>query len=200
MRFLKYINETDMGLIVENLITDCRPMCEIYVDTKHFLYRGIKKVHNEKQSVFMLKTRRNDRKPKNTSIELHNLFDITFNKIFHWKPRSQGVFCTTDYQTSTFYGYSYIGFPIDNFKYIYCENIRDTIDLPGLVLKKMGHYNIENWQSPIFVKELEEFVKENFTDKDLKSLLSKASDTEVILDCDEYYCVRRADKIGRAHV
>jgi hypothetical protein len=193
MKFQKYLTETYTNLTIEVLLENCRPICETYVKTKGVLYRGIKKIHNEERSMFMLRSRRKDRKPRNSATELHNLFDDVFNEIFHWKPRSSGIFCTTDYQTATFYGYSYIVFPVGKFRYIYGENVRDTIDLPGQVLKKMGHYNIKNWQDPTFVKELKEFVKENFTDKNLEGLLSKASDTEVILDCDEYYCLRRAD-------
>lgn len=193
MKFQQYITEMNNTYDIELLVKKCRPICEIYAKTRGVLYRGIKKIHNEEQNVFMLKTRRKDRKPKNSSTEIHNLFNETFNEIFHWKPRTEGIFCSTDYQTATFYGYSYIVFPIGNFRYLYSENVRDTIDLPGQVLKKMGHYNIKSWSDPTFIKELKKFIKENFTDKNLETLLSKASDTEVVLDCDEYYGIRRAD-------
>lgn len=101
---------------------ECSEICDIYKKTKRFLLRG----SNNTYYGYQYLTPREDRRPKDMDSTVHKLLDDAFHKLYGWKPRSQGVFCTSDImEVSNNYGLPYIIFPVNGFKYIWSSSIED---------------------------------------------------------------------------
>jgi hypothetical protein len=91
------------------------------IKSKHLLYRGYKK---ELFDFKKIKTRK-DRRPKDMSEEIYNEFNIEFKHKFGWKPRSEGVFATSNISEAGSYGTIFLFFPVGKYKFIWSETIKD---------------------------------------------------------------------------
>jgi hypothetical protein len=121
-RLLSYINEEDNepDRIIRLLKTDCKPFLKEY--TGRFLYRGSSNTYGDIEKVIPKKNRR----PLDTPLELHNIWNNAFKKKFGWNVRSEGVFVTgDDFQAGEFGAYVYLVFPIGEFKYVWSSKYKD---------------------------------------------------------------------------
>jgi hypothetical protein len=90
-----------------------------------------------------------DRRPTNTALGVHYLFDILFQQKFGVKFRSNALFVTGDLTFAAGYGTPYAVFPKGDYKYSWSEEVRDLfeqteMDIPDLPFLEdfwgyMGH-------------------------------------------------------------
>jgi hypothetical protein len=137
MKIRKFLNEnSNKDETIELITKDCQPFLKECKNLGRFLYRGSQTIGNElSQSKFIKKTpflysvlTRKNRTSSDTPIELHKYLNEQFKKKFGWFVRSEGVFTTFDEETASKYGSSYIFFPIDNYKYIYSNEVTDIYE------------------------------------------------------------------------
>ena len=150
--------------IVEIIKRDCKPFLESGLT--RLMYRGMR----NKTKSFMKVPVRQDRKPKSTDRDIHNLADKWFDEKFGFKARSAAAFVTGDFNEALDYGALYAIFPIGDFKFVWSKKSFDLFvslfDLAGTVKK---------------LEMLE------FKDTDLDDALK--SGNEIMLHCKEYYAV-----------
>ena len=186
----KSISEDDIDVLIQK---DCKPFLRQI--TKFHLYRGIKINYTALKVI-----PRTERMPKDTPIEMHNLFDNIAKEMFGWKPRAQGVFATGGtYQAQT-YGTVYEIYPIGNFKFLYAPNVHDFYtEFRGQVNLYRLKHSLQSWpaeeiiKKPGFKSELTTFIKANYTDKDLYK--AAMYENEIMILCKSYYGKRYDDII-----
>lgn len=175
MRLIKYLNE-EHDNIVKMIKANCKPWLSTI---KPIIYKnkGFIRYVGRKNKVETIKrfTPRTDREPKDSSRELHDLFDSGFLERFGWKARSEGVFVWPSNNLDTFNKDSLWTFfyPIGEFKYIWSPRVKDL-------------YNIQH----LALEDPDKYLK-TYTDKNLfKSFKSDLNfGNEVMFKCNFYYLV-----------
>lgn len=125
-KFYNFVNETFVNKIEDEkefinlVVRDCKPVIKIMIKNKNMLFRGMKS-----KSIYSYNSVRKDRKPKDTPIKMADLLDKAFFKIFHWKPRSEGLFTTSNIYTASKYGSLNAVFPCGNFDYVWSPKVQD---------------------------------------------------------------------------
>ena len=126
MRLQQYINEEHkpLDLIIKELFDKCYPFIKELNKTKNlkrFLYSG----RGNQKDTFIGKVR-DDRHPMDTPDDIQEKVDDIFEEKFGWRPRSNSVFCTGDWDMAENYGLSvYSIFPIGKYKYVWSPKIYD---------------------------------------------------------------------------
>lgn len=122
---------------------------------------------------------------------MHKFLDDLFFEYFGWKARSEGVFCSTILTPHNvfkiFGGMVYIVFPKNGFKYLYDE---DPISNIYGILYSLFQYREGDIISSSLEKELRQHIS-RMKDNSLAShLLKKYEVDEIIVKCDNYYCIK----------
>lgn len=208
MKFKSYINETifrsreeaDWDFIQNN----CRTYFHEAGDT--ILYRAIQM----KEIDFLIKTPRKSRKPKDMPLAISQGMDRFFYKKIGWRPRSTGVFTSTDPNTAKIYGpYVYRIYPISKFRYMYIPRVRDTYTFRSEI--ETEFHKIHPESVSINNRYVNSFRKKNFVELDPKvqeslekavfNILSrkniktdglkglKDTNTELTISCNKYVMV-----------
>jgi hypothetical protein len=146
MKFTLYLNEASnrskviydeietieqVENVREILSKQCSEIYNFYKLKGEFFFRGAKRNND----AFLLETPYQNRAPKDTPQDVSKLLDDAFERKFGWRPRSQGVFGVSNFDTARLYGQVYILFPVDGFKYVYSATIKDLY----LHLRDMGY-------------------------------------------------------------
>jgi hypothetical protein len=187
MRLLNYINENSISVeeAVEMIKDDCAPYFKLAQASKP-LYRGTEKLIADIATIFP----RKDRKPKDIPREFHDYLDKELQKKFGWKPRSEGVFATSDILQAEAYGKSYLFFPIGDFKFIWSPDIRDLYIEMANILEdgrtRPGEDPWTNVDKEYLRKDLLMFIS-TYINKNLKEAIN--SWHEMIFKCASYYLV-----------
>lgn len=180
----KSISENEINALIAK---DCKPYLKQIKN--EYLYRGMKSDFDAFKAV-----PRKNRMPKDTPIVMHNLFDDIIQKLYAWKPRSQGVFATGGKNQAGIYGSIYKIYPIGNFKFLWAPTIHDFyVDIKDEFInlyrhqrglpRIMGYDDIID--KPAFIAEFSTFIKKSYTDKDLYK--AAQSEHEVMILCKSYY-------------
>lgn len=214
-RFLKYINENETpSLSIEEGIEYIRNNCKWWLSNVHIpVYRGIRTDLGDDKAFIL--DRLKDRKPVDTSNEVHTAVDDYFIKKFGWAGRSNAVFVTTDYGQAINYGYKYLCFPIGNSKidvifsakvpdlYIYSRN--------SFLIKQFAKkYKMYNWTdvwaelNPISNNTEMRKAFASFLVNHLKKINAYKNNTndlndhsgEVMVNCDKYVLIKESGKIN----
>jgi len=175
----------------ETVKSDCAPYIkEISGDVSGTqLHRG---VIGTKKPYIAKRVRLEDRKPKDTSPEVHDAINQYFTKKFG-APFRNAIFATSDVDQAGEYAFGgyrtgeiYTIFPVGKFKYIWSPQIPDLLDsiyeydLPGTTAggewKRFADERLSTYQST-----------------DLKSAIN--SSHEVMIRCEEYYGIKYTDEI-----
>jgi hypothetical protein len=120
-RYAEDINEVGK-LIREN----CKPFLK---ESKGgILWRGM---HNAPEAYEIRRTR-TDRYPKDTPEHIHDAINDTFENMFGWRPRQEGVFCTGDTNFAGGYGTVVSIWPIGRIKYVWSDSVQDLYADAGL--------------------------------------------------------------------
>ena len=99
--------------LIKLLERDCGKYLKIFRNAKEILYRGTSGKPAFKGKAF------NDRRPKDTSRDLHGIFIEMYKKMGITAHRGNSIFCTSDYGTAGTYGILYIIIPINNASFSY---------------------------------------------------------------------------------
>ena len=131
---------------------------------------------------------RQDRRPKDTNLYLHNLLDGWYKKKFGWKARSEGVF-TYSIQNEPIgeFGRIYYFFPIGPYKYVWTPDVEDfTVEFRDLAKTDYNQSNISNLTDEVYdsiFTEYEYRYLRHTTDKNL----TRVKKEEVTFKCKKYY-------------
>ncbi len=204
MRLINYLNEDKLPEIVNIIKDKCKPFLKEW-DGNYFLYRGIKK-HFDYEVLQV----RNDRKPKDMPLPLHNMFDNAFQKRFGWKARSNSVFCTGNQTITEEYGALFIVFPSGKYSYISSTEIEDLYvyftDVETLDDERFYKYfdnNLSRDYSDFgdlynnkkddksFMKAVELYINElvkTYKNNGLNKMIMQGN--EIMIRCNEYIAVK----------
>lgn len=194
--------------IVSTIKNDCSPWLNELQGAE--AYRGML---GAKNSLFVKKETRPDRRPRDTSKHLHDLWDDWFEKKFGFRARSQSIFISGNKVEAHEYGEVYLVFPIGkNYNYLASRGIRDLTnqfarmyidaaenDEEYAARKKKvsgGVVDRISYEDIITKEEVFQTMNEKTSyiqGKNLSEYLSKSSTTEVMVQCDSYYALYVGD-------
>jgi hypothetical protein len=174
--------QTDLQSLVNMLKRDCKPYINAIKSCRGFLYRGYSSTTSLSNwgegPIYFRKTTRMDRKPKDMYPGTHDKLNKLFYKKFGWKPRSEGVFCTSDRGTTSGYGDTFFLFPIGTFKYVWSPEIEDLwTHIKSHISQRVGKSKVPDIKA----------IVDSYTDKDIAKAID--SGYEVSIKCKEYYIV-----------
>lgn len=124
------------GFSLSQLNSDCSEALRIYRQTGEMLFRGVsnKKSLNpfSKNPEIFLSSPRENRKPKDLSNNIQDIFDSYFKFFNFGALRSNSIFCTSDLSMAELYGKPYAIIPKDGFSFTWSPIIKDLAQ-PGAI-------------------------------------------------------------------
>lgn len=97
-----------------------------FIESGNILYRGSKQSRGDRTTIQKVHA---NRKPTDTNILLHDLFDVAFYEKFNIKARSQSVFTTPDIVFALRYGNASAIIPKGKAVYIFSDKVKDLFHL-----------------------------------------------------------------------
>lgn len=181
MRLDEFISENTMNDYIKVIKRDCKPWLNGTKSCNGPFFRGLQTAYGDAE--FVKKKVRVDRRPMNTTPDEQQKLDFGFQKQFGWKPRSGGVFVTSNITESRTYGRPYFFFAIGQFKYVWSPWVVDSYtDMPilkGELSKRMGISYSEGESM------MERIPKTFYTDENI--CRSTKQGNEIIVNCKTYY-------------
>jgi len=188
-RLEKYINEAaicieDREEFAETVRKECAQALRVMKKSGITFTRSMG--WSDQPDHFKHKTYRN-RKPRDSSIEAHNLANEFFKKKFGWKARSENVVFAyvrrLVHMRTTWYPNI---FPIGKFKVVWSPNTSDMYKFDGMEYPKLG-----DLQKEIL---LDDFEAAEYTNKMPDR---RAVNNEIMIGCKEYYGTRDFELVKR---
>jgi len=197
--FKQFITEEEAITFRELIERDCKPFLQ--ESKQHgLLYRGVAEggipidtalsirpgvdSPREHDLIYWEKTVRQDRKPKDSQRQQHQIMDNWFKKKFGFGARSQTMFCLGETGKNLLrqYGVPCAVFPIGEFNYVWSPIVKDLYNEIGQDINKLKDGDEE---------KLIEFLN---SAKYIDSHLHKAVNmkNEVMVQCDRYYAFELA--------
>ena len=218
MRFYRHLTEQNyysQEEVIEILQKNCSEYLKVLKSLgskekilENMLYRGIKgKDKYPEKGINKIKPREN-RKPKDTPEEIHELLDDLFKRKFGWSVRSKGVFATSDVGNAKDFGIAFPFFPADGFKFVYTWDIEDLLtelDYQGIIWQTSP----DTWEmrEDIDWEEVKTTLKSivnSYTDKNLSNAIQ--SRVEISFGCKFYYLTENdmplpiAEKLAKGEI
>ena len=161
--------------------------CQPYLDaighnmTGRLLYRGVSRsligrlpAIPELPNCSIVPGHYDNRKPRDTHIDVHNEMNRMFNE-YHGAPFRNGLFVTGSLKEAKSYGEAVVIFPIGDFKFCWSPLIIDLIDhVPS-------NKNV-NWDHDQVTEKIDRMIKLRYKTTDLPNAI--VSDNEIMLYCD----------------
>jgi len=147
-------------------LDDSLEVIKYFIDEVPMLYRGSINIWEEHN--IESKTVRKNRRSKDTKQHISDEIDSKFNKKWSIKPRSEGVFATSKRTIASHYGYPYMFFPMNDYKFIWSSEIYDLFD----VLRKTTQEKEYSW----YLWETDEYYREKTLDKLQKEFIENEID------------------------
>lgn len=113
--------------IINKIKEQCSDIIKEYDKATTVLWRGSsgsRLIKLDKEGYIFKAYPRDDRYPKDTPQEIHELLDDAFYRKFKWHPRSQGVFAS-HFSVALGYGIPFVFLPVNGYKYIWSKTIND---------------------------------------------------------------------------
>ncbi len=199
MKLQTFLNE-DTDIDFNTVLKECSEIIDIYNDVGKVLYRGSK---SHSASSIIKVYPRNDRRPLDMPIYISNALDDEFYQMFDWKPRSEGVFCTSDYNVASSYSnnydrMAYVFFPKNGFKFLWSTDFEDlfsdVFDCNNDDYKTFDDDNDDEDEEDYDYRGWEwdyEKIVSTYTDKNIGNAIR--SRNEMAFKCDWYYLVNKDD-------
>ena len=197
-RLIKHLNENNNVELLDGVIEKLKSDCSIYLnDIKRqddILLSG----RNSKEKFFERDVRKN-RRPKDTPIEIHNIFDNHFQKKTGIRLRSNSLFCANDKDIAQGYGRPYYIFPIgkyqtwynpkilDLYTYFHNADVKKSLDIHITIPEPLKLISTKIKEDYEYEKLFNNYV-ENIVDG-YKKGFPKKGDIEIMLYCDKYLAV-----------
>lgn len=117
----------DFDEVLETLYRDCGEFIKELTEKKQYpLFRGSRYVDDTYIPGLYKKSSYPNRKNVDTNVYISELIDDKFKEKFGFRVRSENsIFASKDPYITNDYGYSYVFFPIGDYKYTYNPNITD---------------------------------------------------------------------------
>jgi hypothetical protein len=183
MRLDNYLLEGDSSDIIKR---KCRILLGIYKDIGKYFYRGTRNPER-----FKLIVPRQDRKPMNTPLVVHEFLDELFFDRFGWKPRSSGVFVSPDKREAKAYGpitkHSVVFLATDPFKALWSPKVQDLF----VFLHGRGVIQDDRPLTDYQKKKISETV-DTYIEWNLDVALN-GEKNEVMFKCNGYYLINEED-------
>lgn len=177
MKYIRKFNENgSLDDIIKMLENDCKPFLdELSSYQSGLLLRG----SLDKIDVYKFYQSRK-RKPRDMSYYISNRLNEMFFKKFGYNLRTDGIFTTKDAYTTKTYGYTYLFFPIGDYKYFWNEDIEDLYtELEGF----NWYYEFEEGDTRY--DEILQKIVDGYIDYNLGDSFKQ----EVTFICDSYYLI-----------
>lgn len=123
MRLVQYLNEGTIEDDILKLRNECSDFLKEFNDRSRF-FRGTKRSINSIDKLYP----RDDRRPRDINVGVHEIYDDEFLKQHGWKARSNGVFTAGRPDDTRMYGTTYRFFAVNGYKYLYNPVIVDLFD------------------------------------------------------------------------
>lgn len=209
MLLKRYDEHVEFENFLKMIDKDCQPYIKLLKDLAH-----ITSYHHRHQPIFLrgmseddnliLKKVRKDRTPLDSVNQVDNtLVDDIFYDKMGVRPRSEGIFTSTNSATANLYGIIYMVFPIGDFDYVASDSWVDMIDAWSTyyevfndfesngneeskeIIDKYG--NMEDGKVPR--KWIEHVIEEyGKNGNEIKTAVKEGQ--EVVFICDEYYAIK----------
>ena len=170
--------------------------CRAFLDeTDQPLYRGVGATLNPFKMMSAWEVRK-DRQPRDAHPLAHKVMDEWFEKNFGIKPRSEGLFCTSNIEQAKDYGSPCFVFPVGNFKYLWGVSattqrpIKDTLELANRIAKR----ETERTAGPLIrdtehAREIANDVLRSVKWSTSRLKEAQSAGAEITVICDHYYLV-----------
>jgi hypothetical protein len=175
LRLDKYIG-VDQN--IEFIKRDCKLWLKETKPCKTLFMRGMR----ISDKTFFKKKVRQDRKPMNMDDEEKEMIDNGFKWKFGWRPRTEGLFITTDTSEARGYGIIHWVFPIGNFNYLWSKEVGDMYaDIPTVIgkLRRTRGMSKIHWARRL---------PDLYTDTNICGATKTGN--EVMVKCSAYYALR----------
>ena len=178
MKFQNYIIEEEEGLnfYIPKIQRECKPFIRDIKGASGTLYRL--ESRNRDKPIWK-KPVRKDRRPLDTTEEIHKAMDNLFLKEFGWRARSQGLFCWARMFSHPAFGMKLV-FPVGNYEYLWSDKVEDLwnalASAPGMEPEK----NVE-------------YFKKHFLNSYHKDKIKMAMkyENEMMVKCDYAYIIKQ---------
>lgn len=135
----------------QEVYNNCQPYLKFLSSqpSEKYFYRGMRGRGSIGKAI-----PRTDRHPKDTNIAIHKELDRQLEDEFGWKPRSEGVFITSNEDYTTSYGDTYIIFPSGKYQYVWAEGVKDSynvLDKSSIGNIFLRTQNINSWKE-LYIK------------------------------------------------
>jgi len=186
MRLQQFINEKTVD--PEQLISTLHKDCSDYFKNIRYGVKSFRGAHLPLGTIYIKKTPRKNRKPKDTDPMIHKVLDEMFYNKFGWHVRSEGVFATASLDNAEEFGTAYYFYPSNGFKMVWSNYIDD---ITGFLWNRMvlvgGDYHAsEVWKERMDKLKLMDSYEQGGP-KDLNKALQTFN--EVAFKCKFYYLV-----------
>lgn len=183
MRLKNYINEKvatydkEEQLFFElKLKRNCSEYIEIVKD-KRFLWRA-----SRDDVVFGKEIiPRTNRRPTDMPLNFHLILDKMFHRKFGWGARSEGVFATSNHDSTIMYGRPYYFWPFNGYKYVWNNKIPDLYNYVDI--------NFHDVSNADFAHNIFDVIQE-YRDTDLYRALETG--VEISFKCKAYYLTTKS--------
>lgn len=129
----------ELLLLREGSELDIPTLCSRFISESRGLpiYRGVSAQYTEPTLV----TPRKNRQPTSTKRDIHFAMDNWFSEHFGAKPRSEGLFVTSDIDIAKSYGNTCFVLPVNSYKYFWANHggypVLDSFDISREILDLM---------------------------------------------------------------
>lgn len=196
--FIQYLIEQqqDYKTAVETVYHDCHPFIkEIrYSPRNYSLFRGMQSIPLTDQQIITHSQVRQQRQPRTTPNDIHQLLDQFMQIKFGHPYRSQSLIATGFGPVAAHFGHPYVVWPVGDFTFLWSRKINDLWherpDMKELIEQLQQAFNHEKRIE--MKKQLTQIYKQfKFTTQDLpKAVLSGH---EIMINCDSYYITHPPD-------
>jgi hypothetical protein len=216
MRLTRHLNEAtiiyeeDIERMAKIIQKECKQAVIEMRQAKNFLWRGF----GISVDRFAKHKTRQDRRPLDTTVDMHKLMDKIFKEKFGWFPRSQGLICSNDMDTAGEYGKIRAIFPIGRYKCIWKPGTMDVREISPYWAEQFflnPKYGISEYMRFSFhrknygdidlnapwddqVEDMEKIIEKmlidavsRFKQTGLKEPLGYRGPLEIMVQCKEYY-------------
>jgi hypothetical protein len=168
------------------------------------LFRGLKLSNSDTRVTLLIdgeekdcyiRFTRAERKPKDISEQITRRLDDEFEERLGWRPRTQGVFCTSDSMQAHQYGDTCRIYPLGDYKCVTSENVDDLLRVLYTVIQKDAARDDLNPRTNMEVKDLDlifeklEPIIDSYKNYSVKDAIRFGNET--IIKCGAYLIVPR---------
>ena len=189
--FKRFLRERKLPTLQSLIEKDCT---DFLIQSKGagFFARGINTFRRDSIKVTLNKKEitiyripvRQDRKPKDSGMDVTKNFNAIAKKKFGWEPRTSGLFVyphnvnVDNNSASSLYGEPFIAIPIGKFKYVWSPNVNDFIT----------HESSFKDTNTAIEREMY-FDRLEYTDSNLEKFLKLTKVREAMIGCANYYAI-----------